>query len=153
MIRKSVWQYCCEYCGKKKYSAGHMAHHEKHCTMNPNRKCGMCSLTGNSGPQLTGPEMVALLPDKKQFEKKMFRSKDEVNGFFGESEWTEYPGLKNAVVEKLQDLRDKTDNCPACILSALRQSGINRYLIPGVFEYELEKKDFFDELRENDPEY
>jgi hypothetical protein len=153
MIRKAVWQYQCEYCGKKKYSAGHMAKHEKHCTMNPNRKCGMCHLIGDGGPQLTGPEMVALLPDKKQFEKKMFRSKDEVNGFFGDSEWTEYPGLREAVIEKLRDLRDKTDNCPACILSALRQSGINRYLIPGVFEYELEKKDFFDELHDTDPEY
>jgi hypothetical protein len=35
----------------------------------------MCNLIGDGGPNLTGPEMVALLPDKKQFEKKCFAQK------------------------------------------------------------------------------
>lgn len=39
MTKKQVWQYKCDFCGKKNYSGGHMRDHEKHCTANPDRIC------------------------------------------------------------------------------------------------------------------
>jgi DNA-directed RNA polymerase subunit RPC12/RpoP len=46
MLKKQVTQYICEHCGKKNYSASHMTKHEKHCTRNPDRVCGMCGRKG-----------------------------------------------------------------------------------------------------------
>lgn len=34
--------YYCEYCGKKMFVRKAMERHEKRCTRNPNRSCGMC---------------------------------------------------------------------------------------------------------------
>jgi hypothetical protein len=39
MNRKQVWQYQCDFCGKRNLSGGHMKAHEKHCTANPDRIC------------------------------------------------------------------------------------------------------------------
>jgi hypothetical protein len=39
MTKKKVWQYKCDFCGKRGYAGGHMDTHEKHCTNNPNRAC------------------------------------------------------------------------------------------------------------------
>ena len=39
MVRKQVWQYRCDFCGKRGLSGGHMKAHEKHCTANPERIC------------------------------------------------------------------------------------------------------------------
>jgi hypothetical protein len=41
MTKKQVWQYKCEFCGKRGYSAGHMRRHEAGCTANPERACRM----------------------------------------------------------------------------------------------------------------
>lgn len=42
MKRKKVWRYYCEHCGKSGCSGGHIAKHERGCTANPERVCGMC---------------------------------------------------------------------------------------------------------------
>lgn len=39
MKRKQVWQYQCDFCGKRNLSGGHMKSHEKHCTANQDRIC------------------------------------------------------------------------------------------------------------------
>ena len=43
MRSKKVWRYWCDHCGKGGLSKHHMIEHEKHCTMNPHRVCGMCA--------------------------------------------------------------------------------------------------------------
>ena len=53
MIRKKVWRYYCEFCGKSGCSGGHMKAHESRCTMNPNRICGTCSLIGNKQEEMS----------------------------------------------------------------------------------------------------
>lgn len=49
MKRKQVWRYCCEFCKKSGCSASHIARHEKSCTANPDRHCGMCGHSGIDG--------------------------------------------------------------------------------------------------------
>lgn len=48
MKKTKVWRYQCEcdFCGKKNFSPGHMANHEKHCTKNPDRECRLCEAAG-----------------------------------------------------------------------------------------------------------
>ena len=36
--------YYCDFCKKKGMSAASMSKHEKHCTLNPSRQCGLCIL-------------------------------------------------------------------------------------------------------------
>ena len=70
--------------------------------MNPNRKCGMCKTVGNTH-NLSVPEMVAMLPNPKQFEKKY--PKDQF-GF----ESIDWPGLLEAVKNKIPALRNTVNN-------------------------------------------
>ncbi len=46
MRKKRVWRFYCDHCSKGGCSGGHIAKHEKGCTRNPNRECGMCRETG-----------------------------------------------------------------------------------------------------------
>lgn len=41
MTKKQVWQYRCNFCGKKRYREHAMKIHEAGCTMNPDRVCRM----------------------------------------------------------------------------------------------------------------
>ncbi len=42
MRREKRWRYYCDHCKKSGGSGGHIAKHERGCTMNPARVCGMC---------------------------------------------------------------------------------------------------------------
>jgi hypothetical protein len=82
MRKVKRWRYYCEYCKKSGGSGYHMESHERGCTNNPNRKCGMC---GTCTPVAT---LIEALGDGKDLSK----------------------------------IRKEADNCPACILAAIRQS-------------------------------
>lgn len=83
-------RYYCDYCGKAGGNAGAMKKHERRCTNNPNRECGVCNLMGFRQKPIA--ELVAALG----------RGHDE----------------------NLDRLREVAENCPACILAAIRQSGV-----------------------------
>ena len=63
MLKKQVWRYYCEHCKKSGCSGYHIKKHEKSCTANPNRVCGMC------GSNLPVAEFVAALGDGKDLAK------------------------------------------------------------------------------------
>lgn len=46
MRKVKRWRYYCEFCKKSGASGGHMAAHERACTANPHRECGMCREAG-----------------------------------------------------------------------------------------------------------
>ena len=46
MIEKTKKVYYCEHCKKKSFQKYTMENHEKHCTANPNRICGVCGMHG-----------------------------------------------------------------------------------------------------------
>lgn len=42
MRKEKRWRYFCEYCNRSGGHAHYMAKHERGCTKNPNRVCGLC---------------------------------------------------------------------------------------------------------------
>ncbi len=127
---KKVNRYFCDYCKKANCCAPAMKKHEKRCTMNPNRFCGMCAVMDNEQPKLE--DLMTILPKPVMIE-------DE-DGKFLRGEFFEE-------IERVFDkLRDKAENCPACILAALRQKGIPIY--PLKFNFTEECKKFWEEINE-----
>lgn len=56
MRTRTVKRYYCDHCKKAGLSRFHMEKHERGCTANPNRVCGMCQLV--DGPNATLPELL-----------------------------------------------------------------------------------------------
>jgi len=136
MTKKKVWQYKCGFCAKKNYSAGAMNKHEKGCTKNPARECGVCRIMGETQAPIA--DLVACLPDLQEQEI-----------------YPKEPGLKffdvvdpeNLLHGALKALRDKANECPACIMAAFRQKGIPlRMAQDNGFDYKAEMKMIFDDL-------
>ena len=109
MRQKKVWRYWCDYCGKGGLQKAAMRKHESRCTLNPIRKCGMCGIYNLETKSMT--ELLKIL-------------KDIARGWNTE-EWGETfsqdPLAMRAAMKKLDET---TEGCPACKLSALRQSKI-----------------------------
>jgi hypothetical protein len=111
---KMVKRYWCEFCGKASCSAGHMARHERHCTKNPNRECRVWVLLEKGQPKMA--DLLAVLPDPGAYLTQDARVSDQ--DFFDDT------ALGSAMASALPKLREATDDCPACIMAALRQKGI-----------------------------
>jgi len=109
MRTKLVKRYWCDFCNKAGLSAGAMAKHEKHCTMNPNRECRVCKMVDSAQHSLAS--LIALLPVPVLH-----------NNEWGVTEFQ--PGFEDAVMAAIPSLRKEADNCPACIMAALRQAKI-----------------------------
>ena len=110
MKTKKVNRYYCDFCKKAGGSAGHMRRHEKHCTLNPRRTCGVCKLIEADPPPLS--DLVAVLPDVEKYTIGI------------SPEHTFHSGLTGDANFALKKLREAAENCPACILAAIRQAGI-----------------------------
>ena len=132
MTRRPSYRYKCDFCGKTSGSGGHMARHEKHCTMNPQR---VCRVNGEHTPDL--PALIAALG---------CGDKDGVRRL-----WEAAP----------------REGCPACMLAAIRQSGLQRQPQPigkdkegwvlyddGVYvdwDYRAANRDYHQEPEHHDP--
>jgi len=141
MRKKRVWRYYCDFCKKAGCSSYHMKRHERRCTMNPNRVCGMCEIVGEAQPDLS--ELIKLLPNPKEYEGTWSMDGDE---------WISYSGLDEAVAAALPALRDAANNCPACILAAIRQAGIPVLVAIG-FDVKAEWQKFWDAYNESQHDY
>lgn len=113
MTSKQIIQYRCDFCGKKGLSKGHMKRHENSCTLNPKRSCGICKNIGVT-PVALQKLMVPLLPIKAEFP----------DGMPDEEAFKLYDAMSDRSKEAISQIRDASGGCPACILAALRQSGI-----------------------------
>jgi len=111
MITKKRNKYYCEFCKKAGGAAWAIIKHEERCTLNPNRHCGCCDILEAPQPDLAG--LISMLPNPKEYED----TDAEFDAFF-------YRGLEEAVDAILPKLREACNNCPACIMAALRQNGI-----------------------------
>ena len=116
------WRYYCDHCKKVSGLRSAMEKHEKGCTLNPARECGICAFLNTGGAPLA--DLLALLPDATKFKRMESWDAGEEFGGSGEYEVVDDEGLREAVHAVLPKLRELTDNCPACILAALRQKGI-----------------------------
>ena len=127
---KKVNQYICDYCGKRQYAAGAMRKHEKHCTMNPDRECRMCVLVSGAYADLS--KMMELLPEMKTQD-------DNYGGVIVLNE--------DEIQEAMKKVREECENCPACILAAIRQKGI--FVNVTGFDYKKEVASFWGDYNDS----
>lgn len=111
--------YYCDFCKKKGLRS--VAKHEARCTNNPDRECYWLKESASwsdSSPHVKAGELRS------------------------DVEWIKtQPELTKAVIE---ELRDRTDGCPACMLSVLRLSTFDAYdwHRQGLFDYTKEIETF-----------
>lgn len=139
-------KYYCDFCKKSGGSKYHIQKHEDHCTMNPSRKCGMCKAMDETPKPIS--ELLTLLPDPEEFHSVKHHSDFEFSGIISGG-WDEdvYEMPKEIADKILTDLRETTNNCPACIMAALRQKGIFLSLIAG-FDFKKEVDRFWSEINQ-----
>ena len=115
------WRYYCDYCKKSGGSKWHMERHERGCTNNPNRVCGMCSDAQDCADL---SELIKIVTDSiRHLETETWSIIDSTT--------------EEKVIASLRELTD----CPACILAALRQSGAP-WLFPS-FDFGKEREEFW----------
>lgn len=162
MRTKTVKRHWCDHCNKAGLSRVAMERHELHCTMNPARNCRVCTII-NGGYKVGVEEMaalVALLPSPDAWDAEMRSSRtsctcDQCQYPYSSAD----PDCISAQTLFFRDLgtampklREATDNCPACILAALRQA---RIPIPcvGDFDFKTEMQRVFNEHPRSDEMY
>lgn len=125
---KKVNRYSCDFCKKRTFTAHSMRKHEEHCTMNPDRKCGMCRYADHDQPVLK--DLIVVLP----------------------VEGSNYEWFGEAVNDALPKLREAAANCPACIMAALRQAKIPVPMVDD-FKFKDECEAFLAEHSSEDGQY
>jgi len=135
MRTKLVKRYWCDFCNKAGLSAGAMAKHEKHCTMNPNRECRVCKMVEAQGHTLVS--LIAMLPDSRPYIDTCSGYDDDnhVQGRF----------LSEAVAAVLPEFRKQAENCPACMMAAFRQAKIPLPMVDG-FNFTEEMKSIWADI-------
>jgi hypothetical protein len=100
MKQKMIWRYYCEFCKKSSCSKSAMKKHERRCTSNPSRECGLCLMADGGSGYIK--ECLAVLKS--------------------------HVGMGEGVLpEEIVDSLDQAaNNCPACTYAALKQSGLTR---------------------------
>ena len=135
MKQVKKWVYYCDYCKTRRIAKWAMEQHERHCTMNPNRTCQMCSFTDGEGSVEGLPEMIEIIKGSAM-----------ATGF---DEYT--LAGKNTVASVLSKLRAIT-TCPACLLAAIRQSGFAG-IFYDAFDFKKEKEALFREHNAKTDQY
>ncbi len=106
-----------------------MEKHERGCTKNPARVCGMCIVGTGAPSSHTMQRLIEI--------------------------------LGNGSPEKMKELRRETDNCPACILAALRQGSptwwaddVNRSVDNSHVDFDFKKEaaEFWREVNAEKPD-
>lgn len=133
-------RYYCDFCEKAGRLKGFwtkpsIIKHERGCTANAGRICGLCAVNAESlnvaSEQRPIAELVACLS----------KAKDD----FG-----------------MKELRALSSDCPACILAAIRQSGLQRFYAdeegtdPGVnfnFDFKKELQEFWNAQNERELQF
>lgn len=110
MRTRTVKRHYCDYCKKAMSQRPAMERHERVCTMNPNRHCDICETSCLDGTELA--ELIAVLPQEPDIKSQTWN--DEIDA---------------AITAAIPTLRNKADGCPACMLAALRQSGMIKFAV------------------------
>ena len=133
MRKAKRWVYWCDFCGKSGRSAGYMSSHEKSCTMNPDRVCRMCT-HGEAAQAKMGDMLKALeLAKIEEIEEKNIPLWMTVK-------------IENEK-EAIERLREVSNNCPMCMLAAIRQT--TKYpMIFDSFKFEREKAVYWNDCNE-----
>lgn len=115
MLVKMKKVYYCEYCGRHRLTSYSIKEHEKRCTLNPHRTCGMC---GRSD----------LTPILEKYEDR----------FVIEENPAKYGGTRLIWIHgevTIEEIEKDTEHCPACTLAVLRICGLAKWPSPIDFDY------------------
>jgi hypothetical protein len=116
-----------------------MSKHEKHCTVNPNRECGLCKSSLDIAP------FIEQLKSRFRIIEIMDEDIPEIT--YHKVEWGGNPIT-------LKEILRFTDGCPNCTFSILRQTKLNYAVFDFKYDYIKELKtwwsDINDELRRAD---
>ena len=119
MTVKTKKVYYCDFCNK--HSLRPLIEHEKRCTMNINRICGMCGAFNQ----------LPIIIEKLQ-------SKIKIKHYDDAKEFEYYAIDLNDILAELEE------DCPACILSIIRLLSANGKLIEcQEFNYEKAKEEWW----------
>jgi len=130
---KKINRYYCEHCKKSGCSGYWMKRHEQRCTMNPNRECGYCNLLEQTQPKIS--DLLVILPDINNY---------VIIVDVGEGDY-DWENIAVEVERAMPQLRELSGNCPACIMSALRQKGIPVPIVSS-FNFTNECKAIWDDI-------
>lgn len=125
--------YYCDFCKKHGLASWAMKEHEKHCTLNPDRKCGLCD---RKGVYKKGIKFI-----DKAF-KKLMSHRINDGGISGEHD--------RKFEDAIKKLSDELE-CPVCVFSVLRQSkeGISCW---GSYDFKMEMQKYWKEKAEEEEE-
>jgi hypothetical protein len=138
MRTKKVNRYWCDFCNKAGLQAGAMRKHEKHCTLNADRKCRVCRLIedGMDSDEFEAKrplaDLIAMLPDSTPYHAESFGRELE----------DAHSALTAALVAILPSFRLAAGGCPACMLAALRLRKIPVPMMEG-FSFTEEMKEIW----------
>jgi len=138
---KKINRYWCDFCNRGGLQSFAMSKHEKHCTLNPNRKCRVCDLLGVA-PVLQ--ELIDMLPDPTTY--------NTAECLAQKHEETEHYKLTQQLEEIYPAFRDAAGDCPACMMAALR---LKKIPVPMMekFNFKAEMKSIFDGINESRRDY
>ena len=128
-VKKNV--YYCEHCKKHGLSAPHIARHEKGCTNNLTRVCGMCR--AGELDQQPIESLLVCLPDCPDPALQLWPDSSP--------EHEQYMGQLQRLEDGMEALRELCQQCPACIAAALRQKNIPWHAAN--FDFQDECADFW----------
>lgn len=133
MRKLQRWRYYCDFCKKAGGSGVAMLRHESSCTLNPGRECRLCVIT-NGGCVSTMDELMAPLPDPTEWH----------------AAWTQelHAELQEKTQAAMPALRELTQNCPACIMAALRCKKIPVPMVDS-FNFKDEMKEALNTANQN----
>ncbi|HAR34677.1 MAG TPA: hypothetical protein DCR95_11520 [Desulfobacter sp.] len=119
------WRYYCDHCKKVSGRKDVMVRHESGCTNNPDRVCGFCRISENEQEHINTLK-AALFTDINNFQKK-----------------TIDPYVRNKI--EIKNLRAVSNNCPACILAAIKQIEKEGHFWEFDFDFKEEMSGFWAE--------
>ena len=108
------WRYYCDFCKKSGGRKDAIVKHERGCTARPDRVCGLCEHCGE-----LQPEMIVLTEFIDSYCKDLPRYDNYADISAGHDELAVSGDKLDPMVEELDKL---ANNCPACMLAALRQA-------------------------------
>lgn len=140
MTEKTKTVFYCDFCRKHGLSRRAMEKHELYCTMNPNRRCRW--YLNDYYPS------ARMLSSGSDTTHRMRRGLPRWVRIFALADEYTPPEEREKFMARL---REHALGCPACMLAAIRQSGVDTWRIrgDGGWDYEREVQRFRKEEREH----
>jgi hypothetical protein len=118
--------YYCDFCKKHLHRKPSMEYHEKHCTANLDRVCGLCGRK-----ETRKPSLKVLV---RYFRGKMFMPKPNERGAIPADEIRQ---------PKLEDIMESVEYCPICTLTIIRGCGLQHFPYEIKFDFKREMEEWW----------